>query len=357
MKKTGRRPALPVAAVRLAEILPPARLHPVVRAWAQAAPVRAPWAVAFSGGADSLALLLLLWAHWPERRAGLRVLHFNHRLRGAASTRDVAFCRRVCAALGLRFHSAEWLASDRQQAGEAGARAARQEFFTAQMRRARSTALWLGHQQDDVAETMLMRLARGSGTAGLAAPRPVQPMPAGRVHLRPLLGLKKAEICAALRAAGLRWREDASNAGSAFFRNRVRHEVLPPWCEVSGRDSLAGAARSRELLEDDDDALEAWLAALAPLAADGSLNLRRLAGKPRALWRRALHRWLGQFPGGGRNLSRQAFEALLRDAMRGRITRHSLGATGFGVISKTRLRLAAAPPRQNNSAGFQRAAN
>jgi tRNA(Ile)-lysidine synthase len=67
-------------------------------------------------------------------------------------------------------------------------------FFEAQAR-----IVWFGHQQDDIAETMLMRLARGSGTGGLAAPRPVQIQSGGGVRLRPLLGLKKEEITAALR--------------------------------------------------------------------------------------------------------------------------------------------------------------
>ncbi len=342
-------------ALQLAAALPRERLHPAVLAWAEACSPRLPWAVAFSGGADSLALLLLLWAHWPERRAGLRVLHFNHRLRGAHSARDAAYCRRVCAELRVRFFCGEWLAPERARAGEAGARSARHAFFSTQMRRLRARALWLGHQQDDVAETILMRLARGSGTAGLAAPRPVQTMPGGRVHLRPLLGVKKAELCAALRKAGVAWREDASNAGADFFRNRIRHEVLPAWNTAAERDSLAGAALSRELLEEDENALEGWLAEIAPIAADGALNLRRLAGKPRALWRRALHLWLLRQPGAGRNLSRQAFDALLHDALQGRVTRHSLGTAGFGVFSKTRLRYLLAVRKESGL--FQRRAN
>src|SRR5476651_1759624 len=90
-------------AERLGAALPRSRLHPAVTAWAEARPAREPWAVAFSGGADSLGLLLLLWAHWPRRRRRLRVLHFNHRLRGAASAADARFCRQVCRGLGVAF--------------------------------------------------------------------------------------------------------------------------------------------------------------------------------------------------------------------------------------------------------------
>jgi tRNA(Ile)-lysidine synthase len=184
-----------------------------------------------------------------------------------------------------------------------------------------------------------MRLARGSGTAGLAAPRPAQAMPGGRWHLRPLLTLQKAEIVSALRQAGAAWREDASNAGGDYFRNRVRRDVLPAWQQAAERDALGGAALSRELLEEDDTALEAWLAEVRPLAADGSLSLDKIAGKPRALVRRALHRWLLAQPATIR-ISRQAFDALLRDVQSGRTTRHSLGRDGFAVIGKGRLRFA-----------------
>ena len=86
----------------LAARVPRDALHPaaLALAWAETR-TRGAWAVAFSGGADSLALLLLLWAHFPERRGKLVALHFNHRLRGRAADADEAFCRRVCAALGV----------------------------------------------------------------------------------------------------------------------------------------------------------------------------------------------------------------------------------------------------------------
>ena len=321
-------------AAELARALPRNRLYPAVLAWAEASSPRQAWSVAFSGGADSLCLLLLLWAHWPARRNRLRALHFNHRLRGAESRRDAAFCRQVCAALRISLFEDEWREA-RRGASEAEARTARHAFF-----RKRATALWCGHQQDDIAETLFMRLARGSGTGGLAAPRPVHAMPGGRVHLRPLLNVRKTEVVAALRAAGAVWREDSSNAGGYHFRNRIRRDVLPAWQAAAGRDALAGAARSRELLEEDDAALEAWLAVVAPIAADGSLNLRRLTGKPRGLVRRALHRWLLGLPSKV-SLSRQAFEVLLRDVMAVRCTRQSLGDDGFAVIGKERLRYVA----------------
>lgn len=301
------------------------------------------WAVAFSGGADSLALLLLLWAEGPGRWGrDFVVLHFNHRLRGRAADADERFCRRVCAGLGVRFVSARWNsrrrtrpAGRRAVVSEAESRAARHAFFAREMKRRGCRLLWLAHQQDDIAETMLMRLARGSGTAGLAAPRPVQAMADGRLHLRPLLTLKKAEMTAALRRAGATWREDASNAGQDHFRNRIRRSVVPAWQKAAGRDAVAGAALARDLLEEDDAALEAWLDRLKPVKR-GQLDLATLAGNPVAIARRALHRWLRAVRP-ETDLSRQGFEVLLAAVRRGTATRFSLGRSGFAVVRNGKL--------------------
>ncbi len=246
---------------------------------------------------------------------------------------DVAFCRRVCASLGIAFVLGEWKHA-RKGASEAEARAARFEFFERELLKRRIKALWFGHQQNDIAETALMRLARGGGTAGLAAPRPLQTMPDGRVHLRPLLTLQKKAIEQALRKEGASWREDASNATGDYFRNRVRHEVLPAWImAASDRDALAGAALSRELLDEDDVALENWLDGIAAFDAEGRLDIKALTGKPRAIIRRALYRWLVLQKDAG-DLSRQGFALLLAMVEQGGATRFSLGSGGFAVIRK-----------------------
>jgi tRNA(Ile)-lysidine synthase len=263
-------------------------------------------------------------------------LHFDHRLRGAAARADARFCRGVCRGLGVPFAGGRWR-NPPESPSEADARAARFDFFERSLALRRVRTLWLGHQQDDIAETMIMRLARGSGSAGLAAPRPIQSGPGGRRHIRPLLALKKSEIMAALRACGIPWREDSSNAKGEFFRNKLRRSVLPAWKRASGRDASAGAAYSRELLEEDDDALEEWVAKLAPLTPGGALNLRRLARCPRAVVRRALHRWVLAQALDCR-LSRRGFESLLSAVLLGIPARQSLGAKGFAVIGGKWLR-------------------
>jgi tRNA(Ile)-lysidine synthase len=308
-----------------------------VIAWAGKRPADERWAVAVSGGSDSICLVLLLWAHWPERRRRLRVLHFDHRLRGAAARADARFCRRVSAALGLDSSEGVWDGAP-ASASEAEARDARFAFFGREARRRRLGAVWLGHNQDDVAESLLMRLARGSGAGGLAAPRPVQSRGSGFARVRPLLNLKKSEIVLALRRAGAVWREDETNAAGTYFRNRVRRRVVPAWLKAAGRDAVSGAARSRELLEEDDEALESRVDELRALTRGGKLDLSRLAGEPRAILRRALHRWVLAQPARG-ELSRRGFESLLAAVEKGKPTRQSFGPAALAVIRGGRLAL------------------
>ncbi len=328
-------------ACALAKLLPVEKWHPAVRQWMAARANARSWAVAFSGGPDSLCLLLLLWACARPAAARLVALHFNHRLRGRAAAADERFCRQVCAALGVRLRTGRWVDAPRH-ASEDEARVARFRFFDGAMRRAGARALWLGHQQNDIAESMLMRLARGSGPAGLAAPRPIQTS-GDRVHLRPLLPLKKKEIVSALRSARIPWREDRTNRSGGYFRTRIRMRVLPAWQRAAGRDALAGAALARELIAEDDAALEAWLAELRPWRTRAVLDVACLQGKPRGLVRRAVRCWLSAQAGAG-ELSRQGFENLLDAVMIGRPTRRSLGRRGFAVIRDGRLRFQQASP-------------
>lgn len=344
-------------AERLASAVPVLRFDADVRRWIErAGRSKKNWYVALSGGADSVALLLLLWAHWPRRRGRLRVLHFDHRLRGAAAARaDREFCRRLCAALHVKLtvgqserRNTQRQTSDLPAAiSEAHARAERMAFL-----HNHADVLWLGHHQDDVAETILMRLSRGSGAAGLSAPRPVQRLGGKCVHLRPLLGLKKSEIVRQLSAAGGIWQDDSSNTTDRYFRNRVRRRVIPAWIRAAERDAIAGAARSRQLLEEDDTALERWLDEIDYLAGHRELRLDAMAGKPRAIVRRAVHRWLIA-QNATINVSRQAIEALIDAVERGAPTRHSLGPEQFAVIRNGRLKF----ENRKSPGKFQRGVN
>lgn len=330
----------------LAGRIPPNRFHPAVLEWLETQPDRSPrLTVACSGGPDSLLLLLLVWAHWPEWRPGLAVLHFDHRLRGEASRGDARFVCEVADALGATVRVGEWEKAPGEKMTEAGARAARMAFFRQALKEEGRQALFVGHQRDDIVETQLMRLSRGSGTSGLAAPRPVQLFAGGRVHLRPLLAIGAAEIRRHLSDAGAPFRTDASNDGLDHYRNRLRLEVLPVWQKHAPFAVAAGAAASRELLQEDDDALRTLLRRIVPAAEPGAgYDLGRLAGQPRALLRRALQEWLS-VEGLSENISKAAFETFLGALEEGRSCKMS-GGSGIVIRLDERRRLSKVAKKQ-----------
>lgn len=251
------------AARNLAKAFPKNRLERRARELLDAAEnensAREEIALACSGGADSLAALLLVFAHFPKLRERFVALHFNHATRGEASDGDEIFVREISRALGIAC-VAEKLSGIPAAHSEFFLREKRLDFFARAMRSRGAKILIQGHQRDDVAETILMRLVRGAGTAGLAAPRVISCQCDGRIFARPLLGIGKNALLAALRENAIPWREDASNAGTDFFRNRVRKNVLPALREASpfATETLRGFARSRDLLAEDADALDAW---------------------------------------------------------------------------------------------------
>lgn len=268
------------------------------------------------------------------------VLHFDHRLRGAASSADARFVARLARGLGERCVVGRWVRG-RSPAGtpagpasEAAAREARFAFFTRAMRDGGARVLVLGHHADDVVETMLMRLARGSGTGGLAAPRPVHRRHDGSVRVRPLLTLEAAEVRAALRAARAPWREDTSNATDTHLRNRMRRRVVPALRAAVGRPLTAGWLAARQALEDDDVALELWLRECAGSGA--SLAWAALSGKPRALVRRAVQAWL-QAQGLSMHVGRPSADALIEAVAAGRRARLSAGPDRFVVFDLRRM--------------------
>lgn len=329
----------PEIARQVAAALPLSALHPAAIAHADTRPAKR-HAVAFSGGADSLALLLLLWAHFPESRRHLVALHYNHRLRGRQSAADARFCQKICRALDIPIITGTWKNPPKNPA-EADARDARLAFFSEQQKKLRAPILWQGHQLDDILETHLMRLTRGSGAAGLSAPRPVQKIN-NTLRLRPLLTLKKARLTAALRQAAAPWCEDATNAQNDYLRNRIRNQVIPALRQAAAdRDLHAAAALTRELLDEDNAALDHLAAQLIPeyprTEKHYPLNLRQVAAQPRAILRRLLHRWLQLTK--TKPLSRPAFEQLLDSIAAATSTRHSLGPKTFALIRQKTLRL------------------
>lgn len=182
--------------------------------------------VAVSGGMDSVVLLDVL-SRLTEFNLRLIVAHLNHCLRGEDSAGDERFVADLAAVYGVpvvgEAIDVRELCRRERLSLEDGARKARYAFYGRAASRYGASVVALGHHADDQAETVLMRLLRGSGTAGLAAMNPRR----GESYIRPLLQLRRAEIAAYFSATGLRCRTDASNADVTFLRNRIRHEVIP----------------------------------------------------------------------------------------------------------------------------------
>ena len=184
-------------------------------------------AAAVSGGADSMALLLILRQLQPEFGYELSACHVNHGLRGEKADRDEAFVRDACARLGVPlrvFHAAE-LADEMglppEHTGEDWARRLRYACF-ARLCKEGIDAVATAHTANDQAETLLLRLARGTGLHGAGGIRPKR-----GCYLRPLLELTRADTEAFCRAAGQPWVTDETNDTDAYARNRVRRAALP----------------------------------------------------------------------------------------------------------------------------------
>jgi tRNA(Ile)-lysidine synthase len=210
----------------------PALVERVREFLARVSPAPADLVVAVSGGADSVALLRALAEIAPGR---LVVAHLNHGLRGTASDEDEAFVGRLVDGLRgatslrltVRLGRRDVAAAAAGDNLEAVARRVRYEWLAEVARAEGIGHVATGHTADDQAETVLFRLLRGTGLAGLAGIAHRRPLSPGVELLRPLLRVTRADVLAYLRAVGQDYREDASNADPRFTRNRIRQELLP----------------------------------------------------------------------------------------------------------------------------------
>ncbi|MGJ8640330.1 MAG: tRNA lysidine(34) synthetase TilS [Opitutaceae bacterium] len=251
--------------------------------------------VTCSGGADSVFMLLLLVARRNALRIDLVVAHYNHRWRGSASDVDAAFVESLAKAFDLPF---AYEARPEHEAAftETTARALRLQFLRRVATKYECSSVAFGHQMDDILETQLQRIARGSGTDGLAAPRPIARFENLPTHIRPLLNMRAIDIRLALNSLKVPWREDASNEDVSIARNALRRKIIPDMHAALDRDPTVGAARCRRLVEEDAAALNLLAKSTFSGAFAGKRQLQRaeLRAAPRALSRRALMAWLNR---------------------------------------------------------------
>lgn len=255
---------------------------------------------AVSGGADSVALLLLLQeANTLPRNSlgvGLSAVHVHHGLRGGEADADLAFVEALCLRLEVPLHVHRVSVPDRLTASRAtggpetteeAARILRYQIFARLIAEGHADSVLTAHTLDDQAETVLMKFLRGAWTEGLSGIHPVVPIaelnPASRPTvpavssprsgriLRPLLAVHRAELEAYLATRSQPWRTDSSNADDAFTRNRVRHHLLPILRDYN--PSIDHALANLATLAREDEAR--WQAELARI-----LPQLLLPGKP-----------------------------------------------------------------------------
>ena len=306
--------------------------------------------VAVSGGADSTALLLALGELLRAGRLDLRltVAHLDHGLRGERGAEDARWVEELALSLGYEVVLGRAAVGERAGAArdnlEQAARRARYEFLARAAREASARVVLAAHTLDDQAETVLLRLLRGSGAEGLGGIRPERALEgAGEVLLlRPLLGwARRADTEGYCRERGVEARVDEMNADERFARVRVRRTLLP-LLETFNPRVAETLARTADLLSEDAHVLELEAARLLDAAHDdeidvvetplGAWPLRAdmLAAAPRSLRRRALRQWLARGRGDLRRLEAvhvAAVEKLLKGERGGRVIELPGGAS------------------------------
>lgn len=292
--------------------------------------------VALSGGPDSTALLGALA---ELRDAGLLgevgACHVDHQLR-AGSAADGEFCRSLCAKLNVDLERVAVVVPKRENL-QSAARRARYAALREAALRARAERIATGHTRGDQAETVLLRLLRGSGARGLAA------IPARRGDLvRPLIDRSRSQVMEYLVDRGLGWRDDPTNGSPRFLRNRIRSEVLPA-LEALAPGLERRLARTADLLRDDDRALERLASRAVPRRATRA-EVTALLCLPLAVRRRAVRRLWRGLAGSRRGIGAEHVEAILRQLRTARPKRLALPGRREARVGGGFVELAEAPP-------------
>jgi tRNA(Ile)-lysidine synthase len=283
--------------------------------------------VAVSGGADSVALLMAVDELLKDRRLALEmtVAHLNHGLRGEAGREDARWVEGLADSLKVEVVLGQARVKERairtSDNLEQAARGARYEFLAKVAEERVARVVLTGHTMDDQAETVLLRLVRGSGAEGLSGMEAVRALTTSSDILlaRPLLSwARRAETEKYCREREVEFRADAMNEDERFARVRVRRSLLPLMKSFNPR-VVESLSRMAELLREDGVVLKMAAAELLELASEeekagsrsrsdasasvkGSLSVNILAGAPVAVRRRALRLWITEGRGSLRRL-------------------------------------------------------
>jgi tRNA(Ile)-lysidine synthase len=270
--------------------------------------------VAFSGGQDSSALLELLLRLRDEVPIEIRLAHFNHKLRPSADADEAhakAVARKFKLAIVTGSRNVRLYARRRRLNLEEAARTLRHGFLKKTARRTGATKIATGHTLTDQAETVLMRLMRGTGPQGLGgmAPKP------DAILIRPLLDLERREITAYLGLRGVPFRSDETNFDRRYLRNRIRLDVLPS-LEAVEPAVVRHLGRLAMIMRDEERLLErvtatAWHELLRIEGGRPALDAGGLTTLPHGLSRRVVRKFLSDLCGNLRGISFEDVESIL----------------------------------------------
>lgn len=249
--------------------------------------------IACSGGSDSVFLTLLFCAYFPNLLPNCFILHLNHNLRKQESENDEHYVKTLAKLLKLNCIVGK-LKETNQHLSEDVLRDLRYRFFKTQMNAIASKILLLGQQQNDIVETLLMRLTRASGLDGLAAPHEICKFQDGHVRIRPLLHFKKSYIEDILTKFQIPWQIDSSNLKCHYFRNKIRNNVLPVLQKAAGHyDIVNNFAKSHEQIVEANEAIEILANKyLNDISLDTKIELSDFIELPSAILRRIINKWL-----------------------------------------------------------------
>ena len=275
--------------------------------------------VAVSGGPDSVLLLHFMTVLAREMGLTLAAVHFNHHLRGAESDGDEALVRDLAASLQIEYLRGEAEvgreAHARRGNVEAVARELRYRYFFSLVDQDRLDLVATAHTANDQAETVLMRLLRGTGTRGLGG---IYPVLEGKV-VRPFLGVTRAEVMQEIASRQLPYRVDSSNLNTRMRRNKVRMELLPLLEKEYNPGIIPLLNQLADRSRDDEACLERWARDRAHPwrmreGKEERIPIRALLELPPALARRVLRQMLQIVRGSAHGLTHAHLESLRRFA-------------------------------------------
>ena len=214
--------------------------------------------IGVSGGIDSISLLYSLFFLKDDLKCSLVVAHVNHGLRGEQSDREAEFVKEIASELKLpcvaeKIDVLRYMA-EKGLSKQAAARELRYAFFERAGRQYSANKIALGHTADDQAETVLMRMLRGSGAKGIAGIKPVR----DEKIIRPLIEISRDEITEFVKEKGLKYAEDPSNLEPYYLRNKIRLELIPLIKKEYNPNIIETLREAAEIVGDEDEFLEGY---------------------------------------------------------------------------------------------------